>query len=83
MRERIIIYDLKDAESSDYDHIIDVLKDFNCVALNKSCYVIRTEKSQFDIEQTIKKNIKKDDKVYFISVDSNNKLFYKKIISNN
>ena len=78
--KRIIAYDLVDSTGSDYQDLYDVLDELNRTRINESTYWIDTELSQTDIINKIAAVIDKNDKVFFISVNSENKLFAKRIV---
>lgn len=78
--KRIIAYDLVDSTGSDYQDLYDVLDELNRTRINESTYWIDTELSQTDIINKIAAVIDKNDKVFFISVSSENKLFAKRIV---
>lgn len=78
--KRIIAYDLVDSTGSDYQDLYDVLDELNRTRINESTYWIDTELSQTDIINKIAAVIDKNDKVFFISVSCENKLFAKRIV---
>lgn len=78
--KRIIAYDLVDSTGLDYQDLYDVLGELNRTRINESTYWIDTELSQTDIINKISAVIDKNDKVFFISVNSENKLFAKRIV---
>ena len=78
--ERIITYDLRYADTDDYEDLYAVLEELNGKKLTESTYVINTSLNQQTIIKKIKDVIYPDDVVYYVSVDfESNKLFYKKI----
>ena len=77
--ERIITYDLHHKETTNYEELYEVFKKLNGKQLTESSYVINTSLVQKEIVAMIKNVIFKDDKVYYISVDINHKLYYSKI----
>ena len=77
--KRIITYDLKQGNTSDYQELYNVFKVLNGTQLTESSYVINTSLSQEKIKKMIKDVIYSDDIVYYISVNQNGELFYSKI----
>ena len=77
--KRIITYDLKQGNTSDYQELCNVFKVLNGTQLTESSYVINTSLSQEKIKKMIKDVIYSDDIVYYISVNQNGELFYSKI----
>ena len=79
MRKRVIAYDLHHKETNDYKDLYELFDQMNGTQLSESVYGIETSLNQDEIEKKLKMCIEKDDIVYFVSVDSDNKLFWKKI----
>ena len=77
--KRIITYDLAYADSKDYEDLYFVLNKLNGKKITESTYVINTPLGQKEISDMIREVIYKDDKVFFISVNSNGELFYTRI----
>lgn len=78
--KRIIHYDLHHKDTDDYQDLYDTLVKLNGKKITESVYWIDTNLSQKDIVKKLKDTIQKDDKVYYISVDSKtNELFCYKI----
>lgn len=78
MITRIVTYDVKEGNS--YQDFYKFKDENNGVEITKSTYAIATSLSCDEFREKLKKVFSKNDKVSFISVDSNtHKIFYERI----
>lgn len=73
--KRIVTYDVK----HDYLDFYDFVEEYGGKQLTESTYEFDTKLTEKEFAEKLKKVFSRGDIVYYISVDSNNKLFYKQI----
>ena len=76
--KRIVTYDVK--EGNDYKKFYDYVDTIKGIKITESTYELNTSLSQEEFETKIKALFSKGDNVYYISVNAENKIFYKKIV---
>ena len=76
--KRIVTYDVK--EGNDYKKFYDYVNSVKGVKITESTYELDTLLKEEDFKNKIKGLFNKGDNVYYISVSSENKIFYKKIV---
>ena len=76
--KRIITYDVK--EGNDYKKFYDYVDSVKGIKITESTYELNTLLTKKSFENKIKTLFSKGDNVYYISVNSENRIFYKKII---
>lgn len=77
MRKRIITYDVK--EGNDYSRFYELIENNNGKMITESTYELETNWSQDEFVSKVANVFNRGDKIYYISIDKDNKLFYNKI----
>lgn len=77
--KRVVTYDIVNGDYDDYEDFYEFVDETNAEQITESTYVFDTSLGQEAFEDKIASLFSNDDIVYYISVDRDKKLFYKKI----
>lgn len=75
--KRIITYDI--VVGNDYSKLYQIIEKYNGIRITESTYLLDTSLNFDDFKRIIKSSVSANDKIYVISVNTENKLFYSKI----
>lgn len=75
--KRLITYDI--IKSNDYSKLYEFIEKYKGIQITESTYEITCSLSLDVFKQEIRKVIRSNDKVYVISVNTDNVLFYTKV----
>ena len=75
--KRLITYDI--IKGNDYSKLYEFIEKYKAIQITESTYEITCSLSLDVFKQEIRKVIRNNDKVYVISVNTDNVLFYTKV----
>lgn len=75
--KRLITYDI--IKGNDYSKLYEFIEKYNGIQITESTYEITCSLSLDVFKQEIRRVIRSNDKVYVISVNTDNVLFYTKV----
>lgn len=75
--KRLITYDI--IKGNDYSKLYEFIEEYKGIQITESTYEITCSLSLDVFKQEIRKVIRSNDKVYVISVNTDNVLFYTKV----